>query len=118
MKPATALERHYMDRVAQLPCLVPGKRPVTLHHVTAHADRKGRFARSHRLVVPLAAEYHLAGYDPSASRPISVERLGHQGFYKRHGIDLLAEAERLWTETLTLKLAREIEQAKREREDG
>ncbi len=84
-----------MARVASLPCLVSGKRPVTLHHVTGYADRPGRFSRSHKLVVPLAPEYHLIQHGPHES----VEALGHEGFYKRHGIDLLANAERLWRET-------------------
>lgn len=84
-----------MERVAELPCLVSGKRPVTLHHVTGYADRMGRFSRSHRLVVPLAPEYHLIQHGPWKS----VEALGHRGFYMAYGIDLLAEAERLWNET-------------------
>ena len=84
-----------MARVAGLPCLVSGRRPVTLHHVTGYADRMGRFSRSHRLVVPLAPEYHLIQHGPK----ISVEALGHRGFYQEWGIDLLAEAERLWAES-------------------
>jgi hypothetical protein len=28
--------------------------------------------------------------------PVSVERLGHRGFYREHGIDLLAEAQGFW----------------------
>jgi hypothetical protein len=98
MKPASALEKRHMERVAGLPCLVSGKRPVTLHHVTGYADRMGRFTRSHRLVVPLAAEYHLIQHGPHTS----VERLGHRGFFKKYGIDLLAEAERLWAESEAL----------------
>jgi hypothetical protein len=39
--------------------------------------------------------HHQAVFDPSASDPVSVERLGHQGFFLKHGIDLMAEAERL-----------------------
>jgi hypothetical protein len=31
-------------------------------------------------------------FDPKASDPISVEGLGHQGFYEKYGIDLLTEA--------------------------
>jgi hypothetical protein len=84
-----------MARVAGLPCLVSGKRPVTVHHVTGYADRMGRFSRSHRLVVPLAAEYHLIQHGPKTS----VEALGHRGFFAAYGIDLFAEAERLWAET-------------------
>lgn len=80
-----------MDWVASLPCLVSGDRPVTIHHVTGYADRMGRIARSHRLIVPLAPEYHLIQHGPK----ISVEALGHRGFYQEWGIDLLAEAVRL-----------------------
>lgn len=87
--PPTAAEKRHMARVAQLPCLVSGERPVTLHHVTGYADRPGRFARSHRLVVPLAARYHLYQHGPKES----VEALGHRGFYRTHKIDLLAEAQ-------------------------
>lgn len=90
-----------MARVAELPCLVSGRRPVTLHHVTSYADRMGRFSRSHRLIVPLAPEYHLIQHDPHQT--MSVEALGHRGFYQEWGIDLLAEAERLWAETVELE---------------
>ncbi len=95
MKPATALEKRHLARVAGLPCLVSGKRPVTVHHVTGYADRMGRFSRSHRLVVPLAAEYHLIQHGPKTS----VEALGHRGFFAAYGIDLLAVAQRRWEET-------------------
>lgn len=88
-----------MDRVAQLPCLVSGKSPSTVHHVSGYADRIGRIARSHRCVVPLAPEYHQKVHDPKASDPISVEGLGHMGFFLRYGIDLKAEGDRLWRES-------------------
>lgn len=88
-----------MARVAGLPCLVSGRRPVTLHHVTGYAGRMGRFSRSHKLVVPLAPEYHLIQHGPK----ISVEALGHRGFFQEWGIDLLAEAQRLWAETVKLE---------------
>lgn len=89
-----------MARVAELPCLVSGRSPVTLHHVTGYADRLGRFSRSHKLVVPLAPEYHLIQFDPHQT--LSVEALGHRGFYQEWGIDLRAEAERLWAESEAL----------------
>jgi hypothetical protein len=84
--------RHFV-RVAQMPCLVSGKRPVTIHHVTATVDG-GRIGRSHRRIVPLAPEYHLIQHGPKTS----VEALGHGGFYRAYGIDLLAVADRLWEE--------------------
>ena len=87
-----------MDRVAGMPCLVSGRTPVTLHHVTGYADRMGRLPRSHRLVVPLRPVYHLIQHGPW----YSVEALGHRGFYEEWGIDLLAEAQRLEAESVTL----------------
>lgn len=96
MKP-TAAEKRHMDRVAGLGCLVCGG-PATLHHVTSYADRMGRFSRSHRLIVPLAPEYHLIQHGPA----MSVEALGHRGFYQEWGIDLYAEAQRLEAESVEL----------------
>lgn len=94
--PPTAEERRHIERVASLPCLVCGEWPVTVHHVTGYSNRAGRFARSHKLIVPLAARYHLIQHGPRES----VEAVGHRGFYELHGIDLRGEAERLWEETL------------------
>lgn len=90
------MERRHMDRVAGIGCLVCGGE-ATIHHVTGYADRMGRLPRSHQLVVPLCRVHHQAVWD-NASMPVSVERLGHRGFYQEHGIDLLAEACRLWRE--------------------
>ena len=95
-KRASSEERAHMDWVARHACLVSGKSGVTLHHVTGYADRMGRFARSHRLIVPLAPEYHLIQHGPR----MSVEALGHRGFYQEWGIDLLAEAHRLEAESV------------------
>jgi hypothetical protein len=94
MKPTKA-ERAHMERVAAMPCLVSGEWPVTLHHCTGYADRMGRLSRSHRLVVPLAARFHLIQHGPRES----VEALGHRGFYELHGVDLMAVAVRLWEES-------------------
>lgn len=82
-----------MDRVAQMGCLVCGAR-ATIHHVTASING-GRMTRRHDRIVPLCPMHHQAVFDPYANAPVSVERLGHRGFYLKHGIDLLAEAERL-----------------------
>jgi hypothetical protein len=100
-------EQLHMARVAGLPCLVSGKRPVTLHHVTGYADRMGRFSRSHRLIVPLAPEYHLIQHGPRSS----VEALGHRGFYDAYGIDLLAEARWLEQESIALGILPELREA-------
>jgi hypothetical protein len=83
--------RWFHDWVADQGCLVCGFE-ATLHHVTGYADRPGRFGRDHWLVVPLCPAHHQKVFDPCASDPISVEGLGHQGFFEKYGIDLLAEA--------------------------
>lgn len=92
--PPTAEEKAHMGRVAALPCLACGKRgPSTVHHVTASIFGF-RIPRSHRRVVPLCLAHHQHDHGPE-----SVERLSHAGFFSRFGIDLLAEAERLWRES-------------------
>lgn len=87
-------DRERLNRIAELGCLVCGG-PATIHHVTGYADRMGRAPRREDRVVPLCPMHHQAVHDPYASNPVSVERLNHRGFYEKHGIDLLAEAERL-----------------------
>ena len=94
MPKATAEDKRRFDRIAEMGCLVCGG-PSTIHHVTGYATKPGRFSRRHDRVVPLCPQHHQAIFDLYASDPVSVERLSHQGFYKKHGIDLLAEAERL-----------------------
>ena len=64
-----------------------------MHHVTGFADRIGRQSRRHDRVVPLCPVHHQIQHGPRES----VEALGHRGFYTMHGIDLMAEAERLWS---------------------
>ena len=91
---ATAAEKAHRDKVAKLGCLVC-REPATIHHVTGFADRMGRAPRREDRIVPLCPMHHQAVFDPYASAPISVERLGHRGFFQEHGIDLMAEAERL-----------------------
>jgi hypothetical protein len=86
---SAAIKGHH-DRVAAEGCLVCG-RAATVHHVTGYADRMGRFSRDEWLVVPLCPEHHLIQHGPRWS----VEALGHQGFFRVHGIDLLDEALRL-----------------------
>lgn len=100
-KPPTAAERRHMDRLAQMGCLVCGARPVCVHHVVGYADRAGRLSKCHRLVTPLCPRHHDVQHGPKEA----VHALGHQGFYHTYGIDLMAEAERLWAETQERKAA-------------
>lgn len=92
-KAPTKAQRERWDEIIKLGCLVCGS-PATIHHVTA-SIHGGRLTRRHDRVVPLCPPHHQAVFDPYANRPVSVERLGHRGFWKLHGIDLLSEAERL-----------------------
>jgi hypothetical protein len=97
-KEPSAFEKRHQDRVRAMGCLVCG-REASIHHVTGYADRMGRLPRDEMLVAPLCPQHHQAVFD-SASMPISVEMLGHRGFYMEHGIDLYAEAVRFRDETL------------------
>lgn len=94
--PATAAEKAHIAWVASLPCLVCGEYRSTVHHVTGSGKHMGRLPRSHRLIVPLAPEYHQVQHGPK----ISVEALGHQGFFYEWGVDLLEEAKRLEAESV------------------
>ena len=84
-----AAEKAHMARIAAMPCLVCGG-TATVHHVTA-SIHGGRLSRSNWRVVPLCPAHHQIQHAPRES----VEALGHSGFWVLHGIDLLAEAERL-----------------------
>ena len=92
-KQATKADRERWDGIVAMGCLVCAA-PATIHHVTA-SIHGGRLTRRHDRVVPLCPIHHQTVYDPYANDPQSVERLGHRGFYRKHGIDLLAEAERI-----------------------
>lgn len=85
-----------MARVVEEGCLVCGA-GAEIHHVRGYADRAGNIPKTHRLVVPLCPTHH-RHISPSGLR-VSVHDLGHRGFYMEHGIDLLAEAQRLWDES-------------------
>jgi len=95
----TPNEKKHMERVAKMPCLVCGK-ASTLHHVTGYADKIGRMTRSHKCIVPLCPQHHQKVFDPKDSDPISVEGLGHQRFFEKHGKDLLAIGNKLWLESV------------------
>lgn len=84
---STQAERNHMWRVAQLPCVVCGARPVEVHHIKRHADgSKVGFGQrgDHFRVIPLCREHHWNG----AWNP-----MGSKEFERRHGNenDLLAK---------------------------
>lgn len=88
MKRPTAAERRHLARIADMGCLVCGS-PATVHHVTS--DGYKRITRSHMLVTPLCPVHHQIQHGPHES----VEALGHAGFAKEYGVDLLAAAKAL-----------------------
>ncbi len=86
MKAKTASERRHHARVGQMPCIACGRRGVHVHHVTS--DGFKRIGRDHMRVVPLCPECHQHG-------PQAIHKMNPAAFNEAHGIDLLAEAERL-----------------------
>jgi hypothetical protein len=78
-------------------CCVCGQ-PATIHHVTA-SIHGGRISRSHSLVAPLCPRHHQVIHGPRES----VEALGHGGFFRVYGIDLLKLAEKLWLDSVQIE---------------
>lgn len=90
-KMPSAEECRHFDRVAAMGCLVCGM-AATIHHVTS--DGYKRLSRTHKRIVPLCPRHHMIQFGPRDS----VEALGHGGFTATYGVDLLATADRLWSE--------------------
>ena len=88
-KVKSAVHRAFHNRVASMVCLACGGYPVELHHV--HSDGFKRIARDPKRVVPLCPSCHRTGRT-------AVHVIGHAVFNTLHGFDLLAEADRLWSE--------------------
>ncbi len=89
MKP-TARQKRHMDRIREMFCITCGRFGVHAHHVVS--DGFKRLSKNHERVVPLCPECHQYG-------PNAVHKIGHQTFSEIYGIDLMAEAERLWVES-------------------
>jgi hypothetical protein len=90
--PPTAAEKAHMGRIAAMGCLVCGE-AATIHHVTS--DGMKRIARSHKRTAPLCPRHHQIQFGPHES----VEALGHAGFTRVYGIDLLAWADQEWVKS-------------------
>jgi 5-methylcytosine-specific restriction endonuclease McrA len=89
-----AEEKRHLASVARRPCMICGKPgPSTVHHVRHKVTGGGAFDRNHRRVVPLCPACHFHDHGPA-----SVERIHEAGVFERFGIDLWAQAERLWSE--------------------
>ena len=82
--------RAYLGFVAEQPCIVTGERPVIVHHLTSLGH--GRITRNDRYVVPLVERLHAVG------KTNAVHEIGWENFECVHGVDLVAEAERIWEE--------------------
>lgn len=93
--PPKGAEAFHMDRVGEMPCIVTGSPESVVHHIM-HMKGK-RAGRDHRYIVPLTPELHNMGNT-------SVHLLGSEAkFQQIHDVDLIAEAIRLWAETLILE---------------
>ncbi|MCG7985047.1 MAG: hypothetical protein JAY90_20135 [Candidatus Thiodiazotropha lotti] len=88
-KTATKSEKSYMDRVAQLPCVLTGERPVELHHVREGQGMSER--ASNFLVIPLSPDAHRG--------PLGVHGdKTYMRIQKKEEMDLLGETiERVFT---------------------
>ena len=87
-KAATAEERRHLQRVADMGCVVCGA-PSQVHHITS--GEGGRITRTHSRCIPLCLRHHTAAAD-------AVHQLGQAAFNGLHGLDILALADRLWSE--------------------
>lgn len=75
----------YVHWLHSQPCIVTGERVVHAHHLRSASQSK-----DDRYCVPLAPHMHQNG-------PQAVHVIGWDNFERAHGVDLYAEAERLWT---------------------
>jgi hypothetical protein len=82
----------HLARLATLPCVACGAWPVEVHHVVGYAHKAGRAPKRDDRVTPLCAFCHRIS-------AFAVHAIGHRTFYEAHGVDLMAEAERLWEES-------------------
>jgi hypothetical protein len=72
-------EPAYLAWVSRFPCAACSMRPVHVHHVRRHGER-----RDDRRVVPLCWSHHLW------ESPVGIHRLGRQAFQARFGVNLEA----------------------------
>jgi hypothetical protein len=80
----------YLSWLHDQPCIVTGASQVIAHHLTSLGH--GRITRNDRYAVPLIETLHAVGNKGA------VHEIGHARFEIEHGVDLVAEAERLWKE--------------------
>ena len=91
--PEAALKRKHVERVAQMPCIVPGCRHQAVIHHIMHMPRPlavKSTRRDDRYIAPLCPDHHNMGNE-------SVHLLGGEAkFDDVHAIDLPGWAVREW----------------------
>jgi hypothetical protein len=89
----TAIETQHLARLAAMPCIVTGKRPVEVHHLMRAPNKRTR--RDHQWAVPLHYLMHRG--------PAGIHGLGSEELFEReHGLApgfLIAWAAKAWEET-------------------
>jgi len=80
-------EKNHLARVASLPCMVCGARPVEIHHVRRYGSKRDNFK-----TVPLCVECHRGDR--------GIHGMGKKRFEREVMLqdDMLAKTERLLTE--------------------
>lgn len=88
------MEKWHMGRLKRLPCLVPDcGQPSQVHH-----ERRGDEIRDHQKTVPLCFDHHSAQGFVSSRHSV-----GRDKFNLIYGLDLEAEAARLWDESVGMR---------------
>ena len=91
IKPKLKKYPAFLSWLHDQPCIVTGSTgQVIAHHLTSLGH--GRITRNDRYAVPLIEQLHAVGNKGA------VHEIGHARFEIEHGVDLAAEAERLWNE--------------------
>lgn len=88
-KPPTAAQKRYLAHIREKTCCACGRFPTEAHHLR-HDGRKG-ISKTHKLVVPLCPICHRTGAE-------AIHRISHPRFETLWEINLLGEAQRLWSE--------------------
>lgn len=84
------IDRAYLAWCATQPCCVTRELPATTHHVRSFGSPK-----NDHVVIRLVERLHL--HDAGM---LSIERLGKEAFEAEFGINILAEASRLYNQFL------------------
>lgn len=86
-KQPNAAERRHHAQIREMPCLLCGAAPVSVHHVVS--DGYKRVSKDHRYVAPLCPECHQNG-------PDAIHRNSPEHFNELLGFNLLDWASDQW----------------------